>query len=143
MKVDTGLGRNGATLEHWPEVLKLTRQYQDQGLIKVGGVFSHLATADDPQRPETDLQIAQFRNALQTVDKNGVHPDLRHLANTPATLTRPDTHFDMVRVGVGIYGLSPFRDETSSMIGLRPAMTLGTFVSNVKVVPAGRGVPTG
>lgn len=143
LKVDTGLGRNGSTLEQWPKLVREARQYQDQGLIRVVGIFSHLAVADEPQRAETDDQLSAFRQALLIAERAGIHPDIRHLANTPATLTRLDCHFDMVRVGVGIYGLSPFEQESPDRFGLRPAMTLRTLVSNVKLVPAGQGVSYG
>lgn len=107
------------------------------------GIFSHLAVADEPQRSETDDQLAAFQQALRIAEGQGIRPDIRHLANTPATLSRFDCHFDMVRVGVGIYGLSPFEQDAPDKFGLRPAMTLRTLVSNAKVVPAGQGVSYG
>ena len=70
-------------------------------------------------------------------------PEVRHLANTPATLSRPDTHFDLVRVGLGLYGLSPFEGQSPAELGLRPAMTVRTVVSHCKDVPAGQGVSYG
>ena len=114
-------------------------EYQDQGLLRVVGIFSHLAVADEPERPETDEQLAAFREVLAIAEDAGVDPEVRHLANTPATLSRPDTHFDLVRVGLGIYGLSPFEGQTSAELGLRPAMTLRTVVSHCKDVPGRPG----
>ncbi|WP_285248677.1 alanine racemase [Pseudarthrobacter sp. efr-133-R2A-89] len=143
LKVDTGLGRNGATPEAWDRLVGEAVEYQDQGLLRVVGIFSHLAVADEPDRPETDDQLAAFREALAIAEDAGVDPEVRHLANTPATLSRPDTHFDLVRVGLGIYGLSPFEGQTSVELGLRPAMTLRTLVSQCKGVPAGQGVSYG
>lgn len=143
LKVDTGLGRNGATLESWDTLLGEAMDYQDQGLLRVVGIFSHLAVADEPERPETDDQLAAFRDVLAMAQDAGVDPEVRHLANTPATLSRPDTHFDLVRVGLGIYGLSPFEGQTSAEVGLRPAMTVRTVVSHCKDVPAGQGVSYG
>jgi alanine racemase len=143
LKVDTGLGRNGATPETWDRLVGEAVEYQDQGLLRVVGIFSHLAVADEPERPETDQQVAAFREALAIAEDAGVDPEVRHLANTPATLSRPDTHFDLVRVGLGIYGLSPFDGQTSAELGLRPAMTLRTLVSQCKQVPAGQGVSYG
>ncbi len=143
LKVDTGLGRNGATLDTWDHLVGEAMEYQDQGLLRVVGIFSHLAVADEPERPETDEQLAAFREALAVAEDAGVDPEVRHLANTPATLSRPDTHFDLVRVGLGIYGLSPFEGQTSSELGLRPAMTLRTLVSQCKEVPDGQGVSYG
>ncbi|MDQ0800427.1 alanine racemase [Arthrobacter sp. SLBN-112] len=143
LKVDTGLGRNGATPEAWDRLVGEAVEYQDQGLLRVVGIFSHLAVADEPERPETDDQLAAFREALAIAEDAGVDPEVRHLANTPATLSRPDTHFDLVRVGLGMYGLSPFEGQTSAELGLRPAMTLRTLVSQCKSVPAGQGVSYG
>ena len=118
-------------------------EYQDQGLLRVVGIFSHLAVADEPERPETDDQLAAFREVLAIAQDAGVDPEVRHLANTPATLSRPDTHFDLVRVGLGLYGLSPFEGQSSAELGLRPAMTVRTVVSHCKDVPAGQGVSYG
>lgn len=143
LKVDTGLGRNGATLETWDHLVGEALEYQDQGLLRVVGIFSHLAVADEPERPETDQQLAAFREVLAVAEDAGVDAEVRHLANTPATLSRPDTHFDLVRVGLGIYGLSPFAGQTSAELGLRPAMTLRTVVSQCKEVPDGQGVSYG
>lgn len=143
LKVDTGLGRNGATLETWDTLLGEAMEYQDQGLLRVVGIFSHLAVADEPERPETDEQLAAFREVLAMAQDAGVDPEVRHLANTPATLSRPDTHFDLVRVGLGIYGLSPFEGQGSAEVGLRPAMTVRTIVAHCKDVPTGQGVSYG
>ncbi|MDF2050876.1 alanine racemase [Arthrobacter sp. Cr_A7] len=143
LKVDSGLGRNGATLDTWDHLVGEAMEYQDQGLLRVVGIFSHLAVADEPERPETDQQLAAFREALAVAEDAGVDPEVRHLANTPATLSRPDTHFDLVRAGLGIYGLSPFDGQTSAELGLRPAMTLRTLVSQCKEVPDGQGVSYG
>lgn len=143
LKVDTGLGRNGATLETWDTLLGEAMEYQDQGLLRVVGIFSHLAVADEPERPETDEQLAAFREVLAMAQDAGVDPEVRHLANTPATLSRPDTHFDLVRVGLGIYGLSPFEGQGSAEVGLRPAMTVRTIVAHCKDVPSGQGVSYG
>lgn len=143
LKVDTGLGRNGVTLAGWDNLVGEALEYQDQGLLRVVGIFSHLSVADEPERPETDHQLAAFREVLAVAEDAGVDPEVRHLANTPATLSRPDTHFDLVRVGLGIYGLSPFEGQTSAELGLRPAMTLRTIVSQCKHVPEGQGVSYG
>ncbi|MDR7082252.1 alanine racemase [Arthrobacter ginsengisoli] len=143
LKVDTGLGRNGATLDAWDSLVGEAMEYQDQGLLRVVGIFSHLAVADEPERPETDDQLAAFREALAIAQDAGVDPEVRHLANTPATLSRPDTHFDLVRVGLGLYGLSPFEGQSPDELGLRPAMTVRTVVSHCKDVQAGQGVSYG
>lgn len=143
LKIDTGLGRNGSTMADWDALVAEAIAFQDEGLLRVVGVFSHLAVADEPHRPETDEQLQVFREAVAIAEDAGADLEVRHIANTPGTLSRPDAHFDMVRVGLGIYGLSPFADQTSAQLGLTPAMTLQTRVALCKDVPAGQGVSYG
>ncbi|MFE4078453.1 alanine racemase [Paenarthrobacter sp. YIM B13468] len=143
LKVDTGLGRNGCTIADWDQLVGQAMEYQDEGLLRVVGIFSHLAVADEPHRPETDQQLAVFREALAIAEDAGVDTEVRHIANTPAALSRPDSHFDLIRVGLGIYGLSPFEGVTSAELGLHAAMTVRTLLSNCKKVPEGQGVSYG
>lgn len=143
LKIDTGLGRNGCPIEQWDDLVARAIAFQDDGLLRVVGVFSHLAVADEPRRVETDQQIARFKEAVAIAEDAGADLEVRHLANTPATFSRPDAHFDMVRVGLGMYGLSPFADSTPEQLGLIPAMTLRTQVAQFKQVPAGQGVSYG
>lgn len=143
LKIDTGLGRNGATAENWDALLGQALELQESGLIRVTGIFSHLAVADEPHRTETDEQLAKFHEAIAMAEDAGLDVEVRHLANTPAALSRPDTHFDLVRVGIGMYGLSPFEHLSPADLGLVPAMTLATVVANAKNVPAGHGVSYG
>lgn len=143
LKIDTGLGRNGCPPERWEELLGRALEHQESGLLRVVGVFSHLAVADEPHRRETDEQIQLFREAVAVAENAGVDLEVRHLANTPAALSRPDSHFDMVRIGLGLYGLSPFSGQTPRDLGLQPAMTLKTIIANCKEVPAEHGVSYG
>lgn len=143
LKIDTGLGRNGSTPEDWPALVAAARQAELTGDVTVVGIFSHLAVADERSRVETDEQLEAFTTAVAQAKAAGLTPLVRHLANSAGTLSRPDTHFDLVRVGLAIYGLSPFTDTTSADLGLRPAMTLRTLVSMCKDVPASRGVSYG
>ncbi|WP_227497149.1 alanine racemase [Planctomonas psychrotolerans] len=140
VKVDTGLGRNGAAAENWGELFAVAADLESAGRIRVRGIFSHLANAGDD---EDAAQIAAFQRALAAAADAGVHPELRHLASTAAALRVPASRFDMVRVGIGIYGLSPFDDATSAELGLVPALTLVGGVVAVKRVPAGTGVSYG
>ena len=143
LKIDTGLGRNGSTLEEWPALVAAAVAYQAEGLLRVVGVFSHLAVADEPERTETDEQLARFREAVAIAEEAGAWLEVRHIANSPAAMSRPDSHFDLVRVGLGIYGLSPFVDRTSAQLSLVPAMTLQTQIANCKDVPAEQGISYG
>jgi alanine racemase len=104
-------------------------------------VWSHLAHADAPYHPTLDRQAARLTEAWQAAQERGLSP-IRHLANSAATLTRPDLHFDLVRPGIGVYGLDPL-DRPVAESPLRPAMTLRARVALVKRVPAGEGVSYG
>lgn len=143
LKIDTGLGRNGSAPADWETLLGRASSYQDEGLMRVVGVFSHLAVADEPERPETDEQLEAFNQAVALAEDAGFDLEVRHIANTPAILSRPDSHYDLVRLGLGMYGMSPFVGEEPERYGLRPAMTLTSRIANVKKVPAGSGVGYG
>jgi alanine racemase len=144
LKVDTGLNRNGAALADWPDLVEAGLKLQAEGLIRLFGVFSHFAYADDPGHPTVQEQTAHFVAAVQLAEHRGARFEVRHLANSAATLTNPATHFDLVRPGIAVYGLSPVPElSTAAELGLRPAMTLLSRVANVKRVPAGQGVSYG
>ncbi|WP_229400616.1 alanine racemase [Micromonospora okii] len=140
LKIDTGLARSGATVADWPALLEAAAKAQADGLVEVVGVWSHFVYADSPGHPTTDRQLAVFHEGLDMVERAGLRPRYRHLANSAATLTRPDTHFDLVRPGIATYGLSPVAGES---FGLRPAMTARARVTLAKRVPAGSGVSYG
>ncbi|GAB3211643.1 alanine racemase [Marinactinospora thermotolerans DSM 45154] len=145
LKADTGLNRGGITREGWPEVVEAAARAEAAGVLQVTGVFSHLARADEPADPgardSVQAQLDAFDEALALADKAGLRPEVRHIANSAALLTRPDSHFDLVRPGIAAYGLSPMPDLRD--IGVRPAMTLAARVALVKRVPAGSGVSYG
>jgi alanine racemase len=151
LKLDTGLSRGGALTAEWPGLCEAAAKAQADGVIDVIGVWSHLVYADEPNHPTNDAQLALFRDGLEVAERLGISPRYRHLANSAATLTRPEMHFDLVRPGIACYGLSPvpglrLRGRASgaeSKVGLRPAMTVRARVALTKRVPAGQGVSYG
>ena len=142
LKVDTGLSRGGATVRDWPELCAAAAKAEAGGEARVTGVWSHFAFADGgPDHPVNGAQAAVFAEALEVADRAGLRPEVRHLANSAATLTAPATHYDLVRPGLACYGLCPVPDLGGPAdFGLRPAMTLISTVALVKRVPAGTGV---
>lgn len=136
LKVDTGLTRGGAYRDQWPG---LVRAAAATGSVEVVAIWSHLAHADDPDHPIIERQVRYFEQAYRVARDAGLRP-LRHLANSAATLTRPDLHYDMVRPGIAVYGLSPVPGLRYHLL---PAMTLRSQVAMVKRVPAGEGVSYG
>lgn len=137
LKVDTGLSRNGVAPADWGRVFAEAARLERIGRLRVIGLFSHLAntSADDDH-----AALARFDEATAAAASAGVRPEIRHLAATAAAIDRPAARLDAVRVGVGIYGLSPFDDRSSADLGLRPAMTLRASVAAVRRVPAESGV---
>jgi alanine racemase len=107
----------------------------------VVGIWSHFAYADAPGHESVDRQLAVFEEGLAVAERTGIHPRYRHIANSAATLTRPDAHYDLVRPGIAVYGLSPLPREHAT--DLRPAMTARARVALTKRVPAGQGVSYG
>lgn len=144
LKADTGLGRNGCQPADWPELVAAALAAEGEGTVEVTGLWSHFACADEPGHPSIAAQLDVFRQMLAYAEKAGVEPEVRHIANSPATLTLPETHFDLVRTGIAMYGVSPSPElGTPADFGLRPVMTLAATVALVKQVPAGHGVSYG
>lgn len=144
VKVDTGLSRNGIPAQDWPDAAVRAAALEAEGVLSVTGLFSHLALADAPTHPTVDAQAATFARAVEAAERAGLRPALRHLANSAATLLRPDLHWDLVRPGLAVYGLSPAPDlVTPAEAGLVPAMTLRASLAQAKQVPAGSGVSYG
>jgi len=145
LKIDTGLSRNGSTVADWSALLDAAARAAATEVIAVTGIWSHFVYADQPGHPTTVRQVERFGEALQIAKAAGVVPEVRHLANSAATLTLPQAHFDLVRPGVAVYGLNPVPDatRTDDDFGLVPAMTLRSELANVKRVPAGEGVSYG
>ncbi len=139
LKVDTGLGRNGVTMPELGPLLAAIARAQQAGAVEVVGIMSHLACADIPDDPSVPEQTDRFREAVAAAAAAGIRPRWRHLANTAAALDHPNARFDLVRCGIGLYGLCPARRDP----GLRPAMTLRATVTLTKRVPAGQGVGYG
>ncbi len=139
--VDTGLGREGVRPDGLGELLDAAERGADA--VIVVGMWSHLAWADQPGHPTIDAQAEVFRAALRVAEDRGVDLEVRHLANSAATLTRPDLHFDLVRPGIAVYGLPPVDDPEGEAFGLEPAMRVTASLALVKDVPAGEGVSYG
>ncbi|MFJ7420119.1 alanine racemase [Streptomyces uncialis] len=144
LKADTGLGRNGCAPADWPELVAAALAAEAAGTVRVTGLWSHLACADEPGHDSIPAQLDTFRRLVAYAEGEGVRPEVRHLANSPAALTLPETHFDLIRTGIAMYGLSPAPElGTAAELGLRPVMTLSASVALVKGVPGGHGVSYG
>lgn len=140
LKLETGLGRNGIAPGEWAVVFAEAARLERLGRIRVLGAFSHLSNTS----VEDDLAaVRAFEAGLGVAAAAGLAPRLRHIAATAAAIDLPAARLNCVRLGIGMYGLSPFEDRTSADLGLRPAMTLRASVAAVRRVPAGQGVSYG
>lgn len=139
VKVDTGLNRLGVPVSRLDEVITALAKAPH---LEVQGFFSHFAFADQPGHPFIDTQLAWFADAREHARRLGVEPELVHIGNSAAALTRPDAHFDLVRVGIATYGLAPGPSLAGAM-AYAPALTLKARAAMVKRVGAGEGVSYG
>ncbi len=138
LEADTGMGRGGAIAADWPALVDAALSAQAAGRVKIVGLWSHFACADTPGHPAIGRQLDAFRAAVAAAERAGARPEVRHLANGPATLTLPGSHFDLVRPGGAVFGLSTLPGGAPDW--LRPAMTLRARLIQVKRVPAGTPV---
>jgi alanine racemase len=140
LKFDTGLSRNGAPREAWPEVVDATSSLVDDGRVVLDGVFTHLSNASDD---DDRAAVAVFREALDLVRSRGLEPPMVHAAATAAAIAVPESRFDTIRLGIGMYGFSPVPGVSGAQLGLVPAMRLVSRVASVKVVGPETGVSYG
>ncbi|MCI1983519.1 MAG: alanine racemase [Bifidobacteriaceae bacterium] len=148
VKVDTGFGRNGFTPEAFDDALTALKAHVSDGALEVVGVWSHLAVADMPKVPDfvaaTDAQVRVFEQFVSRMEKAGLPPQIRHLANTAATLSRPEIHYELTRPGVALYGYEPDPSMgVAADFDLQPAMTLQAQLATVKDVEAHHGISYG
>ncbi|MBS45621.1 MAG: alanine racemase [Nocardioides sp.] len=142
LKVDTGLHRGGAPRDAWLDLFARARLGEREGHWTIPGLWSHFAASDEPDHPSNDLQEAAFREACALADDAGLRPEIRHLANSAATLLRPSSRFDAVSCGIACYGLDPAPDVAHGT-DLRPAMTARATLGMVKHLQPGDAVSYG
>ena len=140
LKVDTGMSRVGVPEALWSQRMA---QLASARRLRVTGMFTHLARADEPHEPTTSMQISRFDAAVALAHEHGLKPTCNHTANSAGTLLHPDAHKDMVRPGIAIYGLSADTDVDAADHGLVPALQLSCNVAFVKHIQAGTEVSYG
>ncbi|WP_374977106.1 alanine racemase [Microbacterium trichothecenolyticum] len=140
LKLETGLSRNGIAPEEYRVVFAEAARLERIGRVRVIALFSHLSNASTE---DDRAALRAFEEGVAAAASLGLAPPLRHIAATHAAIDLPEARLGCVRIGIGIYGLSPFDDRTSADLGLRPAMTLRGTVAAVRRVPAGKGVSYG
>jgi alanine racemase len=140
IKIDTGMHRVGVAPA---EALNLARYIQSFESLTIEGVYTHFAVADEPNHPDNAQQLSLFQEVLSRFTDAGIEPSMVHAANSAAALANPDTRFNMVRLGIAMYGLRPGPGVAELCEGLIPALSLKGRVSAVRLVEKGEAVSYG
>jgi alanine racemase len=135
LKLDSGLSRNGATPEDWPDLIRAALAAQETGSVHIRAAWSHLA---DASVEDDEAALALFQSAVTTAERLGARFEVKHLAASSAGIRMPQARFDFVRFGIAAYGISPFDDRSGADLGLRPVMSLHADV--IAVLHDGRRV---
>ena len=139
LKLDTGMSRLGTS---WQAAVKFVSQVRHLSNLEIASVYSHFATADDRDRTVMDLQHQRFQNAMAQLKLDGFTPPLVHLANSAAALGDRSTHYDLVRVGLALYGLYP-APHLNEVLNLKPTLQVKAKVTQVKTILPGEGISYG
>ena len=139
LAVNTGMNRIGVRHD---EVVGFIRQVAFHRALDLEGTFTHFATADSEETFDFQIQLRRFQEAISSMKACGINPGIVHAANSAALIRYPETHFDMVRLGIALYGFHPCK-ETRRLVRLHPAMTVHARITDVKAVPMSEGVSYG
>jgi alanine racemase len=137
LKIDTGMHRVGAPAA---DAVRLAKTVLDAPSLKLGGVWTHCAVADEVGHPPTAIQCERFGSVLAGLLDAGIEVPYVHAANSAAAIDQPALRHDLVRCGIALYGIDPLRDRVPA---LEPVLSLKANVSHVQVVPAGDAVSYG
>ena len=143
-EVDTGMSRGGA-LSDWRALMHAAADLQSSKKIRIIGVWSHFARADEPGHSFNQVQLNNFEERISEAEGYGIRPEIIHMSNSAASLAHSSAHFDLLRLGIAMYGLSPDVSQmgSSAALGLKPAMQIRSRIHLVKEVPAGSQVGYG
>jgi alanine racemase len=142
VKVDSGMARLGVRAEQIDEIVALVQEIGTLPGLELEGLYTHFAMADASDQTHVRVQLSRFQQLLQVLEDQGLRPLIVHAANSAATLSLPESYFDMVRPGIAIYGLVP-SFEVRLPEGFRPVLSFKTQVAQVKMIPAGECISYG
>lgn len=139
LAVNTGMNRIGV---HAEDILEFERQISFHRALEQEGTFTHFATADCPENLDFRIQMKRFTEAIEALRLAGIDPGIVHAANSAALLRYPESHFDMARIGIAMYGFHPC-EETRDVVDLKPAMSVYARITDIRNVSVGEGVSYG
>lgn len=140
LKIDTGMSRLGALPTQLPEVLDWL-EGEDGQHLRLEGVMTHFACADEPDDAISPRQLELFRDSLAVLASRGFHPPIRHVCNSAGLVRLPHAHFDMVRPGIALYGAAS--SPAVELPGLKTAMSVHSRILGIRELPAGARVSYG
>lgn len=138
--IDTGMTRIGFSLNH--ESVNAIKTISEMPEIEIQGIFSHYACADMTDKTTSEMQSKRFKSFIKLCEVNGIEFPVKHICNS-AAISELSEHFDMIRMGISLYGLYPSEEVDKSKVDLIPAMTLKSHITHIKEVPAGEGISYG
>jgi alanine racemase len=139
LHIDSGMGRIGCSPD---EAVSLAELIDSLENVKLKGVSTHFACADDPSSPMTDDQIFRFKTTVESIKSFGINPGIVHASNSAAIVDYPESWIDMVRPGIILYGYYPGHDQTRTL-AVKPVMEFRTEVVFIKKVAAGQPLSYG
>lgn len=138
--IDTGMTRIGFSLND--ESVNAIKTISEMPEIEIQGIFSHYACADMTDKTTSEMQSKRFKSFIKLCEVNGIDFPVKHICNS-AAISELSEHFDMIRMGISLYGLYPSEEVDKSKVDLIPAMTLKSHITHIKEVPAGEGISYG
>lgn len=139
LAVNTGMNRIGV---RYDDVLEFERVISFHRALEQKGMFTHFATADCPENIDFAIQVNRFNKAIETLKQAKIDPGIVHAANSAALFRYPKVHYDMCRLGTGMYGIHPCK-ETRGLVDLKPAMSVYAHITQTNQVPMSDGVSYG
>ncbi len=141
VKVDTGMGRIGVNCDE--DGFKFIKSIENYEHIKIEGIFSHFARADEVDKSKAKDQLERFKSLIDKCEKAGIYFPVKHIANSAAILEFSEAHLDLVRAGITLYGLSPSDEVSAPLHGLKPLMELKSHIVYIKEVKKGSAISYG
>lgn len=138
IKLDTGMSRIGFQIDE--ESLNIILDIAKLPGIKISGIFTHFACADEKDKTSAHKQLSEFNDFIKKLEDSGLYIPMKHISNSAAIMDLPEANMDMVRSGIATYGLYPSEEVQKGRLALKPALELKTNVVFIKDVPAGVGV---
>lgn len=140
LKLDTGMGRIGIRADQLSEFLEDLKALPN---LEMEGVFSHFSKADEYDKTYTKKQLTTYKQCLNIIQETGFNPQIRCLANSAGTMEVPESLFDMVRIGISLYGFYPSDEVDKTHVDLKPVMSWKTRIAHLKTLPPGEVVSYG